>query len=143
MCSTHINLWDVNRCSLSNTKQMEHLADTKQGQFSCKGVYSNLWCWLFRYFFFSAKLSTVKVLLFVVVNKDWTLYQLDFKNVFLSADLVEEVYMSPSPRFEAQFGHQVCKLQKSLYGLKQLWKDCGSCCICWWHRFMYRWSGIN
>ncbi|KAA0054884.1 Beta-galactosidase [Cucumis melo var. makuwa] len=34
-------------------------------------------------------------------------------------DLVEEVYISPSPGFEAQFGQQVCKLQKSLYGLKQ------------------------
>ncbi|KAA0064303.1 Retrovirus-related Pol polyprotein from transposon TNT 1-94 [Cucumis melo var. makuwa] len=66
-----------------------------------------------------AKLNTVRVLLFVVVNKDLPLYQLDVKNAFLNGDLVEEVYMSPPPRFEAQFGQQVCKLQKSLYGLKQ------------------------
>ncbi|KAL0546639.1 hypothetical protein IC582_016551 [Cucumis melo] len=64
-----------------------------------------------------AKLNTVKVLLSVAVNRDWPLYQLDVKNAFLNGDLVEEVYMSPPP-FEAQFGQQVCKLQKSLYGLK-------------------------
>ncbi|KAL0559388.1 hypothetical protein IC582_003997 [Cucumis melo] len=70
-------------------------------------------------FSFVTKLNTVRVLFSVVVNKDWPLYQLDVKNAFLNGDLVEEVYMSPLPGFEAQFGQQVCKLQKSLYGLKQ------------------------
>ncbi|KAL4033413.1 hypothetical protein IC575_006500 [Cucumis melo] len=51
------------------------------------------------------KLNTVRVLS-LAVNKDWPLYHLDVKNAFLNGDLVEKVYMSPPPGFEAQFGQQ-------------------------------------
>ncbi|KAL4038503.1 hypothetical protein IC575_002124 [Cucumis melo] len=52
------------------------------------------------------KLNTVRVFLSVAVNKDWSLYQLDVKNAFLNEYLVKEIYMSPPPGFEAQFGQQ-------------------------------------
>ena len=48
------------------------------------------------------------------------LHQLDIKNAFPNGDLEEEVFMSPPPRIYKVFGqHKVCKLKKSLYGLKQ------------------------
>ena len=52
--------------------------------------------------------------------RSWPLYQLDIKNVFLHGDLVEEVYMEQPPGFVAQ-GESglVCRLRRSLYGLKQ------------------------
>nr|ADN34014.1 reverse transcriptase [Cucumis melo subsp. melo] len=72
----------------------------------CKWVYSDLWYCLFKNFSPVAKLNTVKDLS-VAVNKDWPLNQLDFKNAFLNGGLVEEVYMSPPPSFEAQFGQHI------------------------------------
>lgn len=66
-----------------------------------------------------AKLNTVRVLLSLAVNNDWPLYQLDVKNAFLNGDLEEEIYMSMPPGFGNSKNNMVCRLRKSLYGLKQ------------------------
>ena len=52
--------------------------------------------------------------------RSWPLYQLDIKNAFLHGDLAEEVYIEQPPGFVAQ-GESglVCRLRRSLYGLKQ------------------------
>ena len=54
------------------------------------------------------------------VMRSWPLFQLDIENVFLHGDLAEEVYMEQPLGFVAQ-GESglVCKLRRSLYGLKQ------------------------
>lgn len=56
----------------------------------------------------------------LAANLDWPLHQLDVKNAFLNGDLAEEVYMNIPPGFETQATvNKVCKLRRSLYGLKQ------------------------
>lgn len=67
-----------------------------------------------------AKINSIRILLSLAVNSDWPLHQLDVKNAFLIGDLKEEVFMSLPPGFEKRLGSdKVCRLKKSLYGLKQ------------------------
>ena len=66
-----------------------------------------------------AKMTSIRLFISMDATYNWDLYQLDIKNVFLRDDLPEEVYMEQPPGFVAQgeIG-KVCRLQKSLYGLK-------------------------
>ncbi|KAJ9550705.1 hypothetical protein OSB04_014750 [Centaurea solstitialis] len=67
-----------------------------------------------------AKLNTVRVLMSLAANENWPLYQLDVKNAFLNGNLEEEVFMDIPSGFQNEKNKGlVCRLKRSLYGLKQ------------------------
>lgn len=65
-----------------------------------------------------AKMVSVRVFLAVAVVRGWELHQMDVHNAFLHGDLDEEVYMSLPPGFSGASPGKVCRLRKSLYGLR-------------------------
>lgn len=80
-----------------------------------------------------AKLASVKLILGLAACLGWKLTQMDVTNAFLHGDLDEEIYMSLPLGYTPSNGaplppNPVCKLCKSLYGLKQASRQ-------WYHCF--------
>ena len=66
------------------------------------------------------KLTSIQILLSVVASKNLHLEQMDVKSPFLHGDLDKEIYMQQPEGFVVPLKeHMVCKLTRSLYGLKQ------------------------
>ncbi|XP_060962007.1 uncharacterized mitochondrial protein AtMg00810-like [Cannabis sativa] len=67
---------------------------------------------------------TFKLLIAVSTIKNWHMLQIDIDNAFLNGDLLEEVYMKLPPGLTlppsiSADSNPVCKLHKSIYGLRQ------------------------
>lgn len=66
------------------------------------------------------KAATIGIVLTMAVNNGWMLRQVDINNAFLNGDLTENVYMPQPEGFEDKNKlDYICKLKKSLYGLRQ------------------------
>ena len=67
-----------------------------------------------------AMLKSIRILLFIAAHYDYEIWQMDVKTVFLNGNLEEEIYMMQQEAFVAKNqDHVVCKLKRSIYGLKQ------------------------
>ena len=65
-----------------------------------------------------AMLKSIRILLAIAAHYDYEIWQMDVKTAFLNGNLSEEVYMTQPEGFISKNSNQVCKLQRSIYGLK-------------------------
>ena len=67
-----------------------------------------------------SKKDSFRIIMALVAHYDLELHQMDVKTAFLHGNLNEEVYMNqPMGFIEKGKEHMVCKLKRSIYGLKQ------------------------
>nr|GEV64424.1 zinc finger, CCHC-type [Tanacetum cinerariifolium] len=77
-----------------------------------------------------SRITTNRLLLALAAIHNLVIHQMDIKITFLNGDLEEEVYMKQPEGFIMPCNeHTMCKLVKSLYGLKQAHKQ--------WHQKFY------
>ena len=82
-----------------------------------------------------ARFNTIRSVLSVTANEGLSIAQFDVKTAFLNGDLEEDIYMI-QPDGYSDGTPKVCKLKKSLYGLKQSPR-------CWNKRFLNFMSSVG
>jgi hypothetical protein len=66
-------------------------------------------------------LKSIQIILAIAAYFNYEIWQMDVKTTFLNGNLTEDVYMTqPEGFFDPTKAAKVCKLQKSIYGLKQV-----------------------
>ncbi|KAJ9552657.1 hypothetical protein OSB04_016702 [Centaurea solstitialis] len=67
-----------------------------------------------------AMLNSIRILMAISAYFNYEIWQMDFKTTFLNGKLTEDVYMQQLEGFvDPKNPNKVCKLLKSIYGLKQ------------------------
>ena len=67
-----------------------------------------------------AMLKSIRIILAIAAYFDYEIWQMDVKTAFLNGNLDEDVYMiQPEGFVDPINAGKICKLQKSIYGLKQ------------------------
>ncbi|GKE53467.1 retrotransposon protein, putative, ty1-copia subclass, partial [Tanacetum coccineum] len=92
------------------------LVDLPPGCKTIGRLYSTLW----GTFSPVADIRAIRILISIAAYYDYEIWQMDVKTVFLNGYLDEDIYMvQPEGFVDPNHPRRVCKLQRSIYGLKQ------------------------
>jgi hypothetical protein len=75
-----------------------------------------------RVFATVVKTLTIRLVLAIAAARDFNLSSIDVRQAYLQAELKEDLFMRTPPGLPAREGY-VCKLRRSLYGLKQAGRE--------------------
>ena len=67
-----------------------------------------------------AMFKSIRIMLAIAAYHDYEIWQMDVKTAFLNENLLVDVYMTQPEGFvDPQHTSRVCKLHRSIYGLKK------------------------
>ncbi|KAJ9549604.1 hypothetical protein OSB04_022147 [Centaurea solstitialis] len=109
-------------------KKKTHMDGNVHTQTGCKRLHSNSRIDYDETFSPVAKIKSIRILLAIAAFHDYEIWQMDVKTAFLNGKLDEDVYMAQPEGFvHAKYLDKVCKLKKSIYGLKQASRSWNLC----------------
>ncbi|XP_074282588.1 uncharacterized protein LOC141607127 [Silene latifolia] len=111
------------RWVLAMDKELQALEANKTWEITelpaSKKAIGSKWVYMIKHRSDVAKFATVRALLAIATVRNWPLHQLDINSAFLHVYIDEEVYMRPPLGYTKATNGEVCKLKRTLYGLKQ------------------------
>jgi len=93
--------------------------DSFKAQLMTKGFTQTEELDYFETFSLVVKLTTIHILLALTIASDWFIHQLDVDNTSPNGELHEKIYVKSPHGISLPPANLVCKLNKSLYSLKQ------------------------
>ena len=66
-----------------------------------------------------AKMDSIRLAFAIATSRQWEAHHMDVKCAFIHGDIKEGIYMY-KPKFFVSNSYLVCRLKKSLHGLKQV-----------------------
>ncbi|PKI39326.1 hypothetical protein CRG98_040283 [Punica granatum] len=66
-----------------------------------------------------AMLKSIRIMLVIAAHYDYEVWQMDVKTTFLNGYIEEDIFMDQPRDFESKDKSKVCKLKRSIYGLRQ------------------------
>ncbi|GKA91091.1 retrotransposon protein, putative, ty1-copia subclass [Tanacetum coccineum] len=107
-------------CLFKKKTDMDGAVHTYKARLVVKGYTQTLWIGYEETFSPVADIRAIRILIAIAAFYDYEIWQMDVKTTFLNGYLSEEVYMEKPEGFvNPKYPNRVCKLKRSIYGLKQ------------------------